>query len=59
MLLGVDFHLAPREVVIVSDEARADLEPFLDVLRTTFAPNKVVAVVAPGTDREGLEKSVP
>jgi len=47
MLLAIDFHRdAAREIVIVTPKARPEAEPFLARLRRTFAPNRVLAVVA-------------
>jgi uncharacterized protein YyaL (SSP411 family) len=44
MLLAVDFHGdAPREVVLVWPAGEAAPEPFLDVLRRTFLPNRALA----------------
>jgi uncharacterized protein YyaL (SSP411 family) len=62
MLVAVEFHLAPREVVIVGGtaaQATESLDAFLGVVRTTFSPNKVLAVVPSGGDVEALATSVP
>ena len=46
MLLAVDFRLdTPKEIIIVTPDARAAAEPFLDELRTTFLPNRILSVV--------------
>jgi uncharacterized protein YyaL (SSP411 family) len=54
MLLALDFWLArPKEVVIVTAGSRSDAEPFLEVLRHTYLPNKVMTVVPErGPDHE-------
>ncbi len=47
MLLALDFDLgSPKEIVIVSAGRRPEAAPFLDVLRRTFVPRKVLVVVA-------------
>ena len=46
MLLALDFWLdRPREIVIVTAGPRRDAEPFLEVLRRTYLPNRVMIVV--------------
>ena len=60
MLLAVDFHLdTPREVVIVTPAAREEAEPFLAKLRSTFLPNRVLAVAAEGADLTAQARLVP
>ncbi len=45
MLLAVDFRYGkPKEIVIVTAGAREDAEPFLQVLRERFVPNRVLVV---------------
>ena len=39
-------HAPPKEVVIVTRGPRSEAEPMLAVLRRTYAPNKVVALVS-------------
>jgi uncharacterized protein YyaL (SSP411 family) len=49
MLLALDFWLArPKEIVIVTAGSRREAEPFLEVLRHTYLPNKVMTVVPEG-----------
>ena len=49
MLLAVDFHLdRPKEIIIVTPTGRAEAQPFLERLATTFLPNHVLIVVAEG-----------
>jgi uncharacterized protein YyaL (SSP411 family) len=46
LLLALDFWLdTPKEIVIVTAGPRREADGFLDVLRRTYLPNKVVAVV--------------
>ena len=59
LLLAVDFRLdAPKEVIIVVPRSRADAEPFLARLRTTFLPNRVLAVTVAGPDQKDQGKLV-
>jgi uncharacterized protein YyaL (SSP411 family) len=54
MLLALDFATdAPREVVLVWPEESPPPEPFLEVLRRTFLPNRALAGAAEG---EGIER---
>jgi len=60
MLLASDFHFGtPKEVVIVTPASRADAEPLLGKLRSTFLPNRVLAVVAEGRDLAAQSELVP
>ncbi len=60
MLLAVDFRLdVAKEIVIVTPDSRAQAEPFLAVLRKTFVPNRVLAVVAAGEPLKELAALVP
>jgi uncharacterized protein YyaL (SSP411 family) len=60
MLLAVDFYLdAPKEVVIVAPASRADAEILLAQLRSTFLPNRIVAVAGQGEDLNTQAKLVP
>jgi uncharacterized protein YyaL (SSP411 family) len=61
MLLALDFRLdTPKEIVIATAGLRRDAEPFLDVLRRTYLPNKVVTVVVEnGPDHELHAQLVP
>jgi uncharacterized protein YyaL (SSP411 family) len=60
MLLASDFHFdTPKEVVIVTPASRADAEPLLGKLRSTFLPNRVLAVVAEGRDLAAQSELVP
>jgi uncharacterized protein YyaL (SSP411 family) len=59
LLLAVDYHLdTPKEIVIVTPKSRAEAEPFLAKLGTTFLPNRIVAVV-PEEDLADQVKLVP
>jgi len=60
MLLAADFHLdTPKEVVIVAPTSRKDAEPLLAKLRSTFLPNRVLAVAVQGGDIAGQSRLVP
>jgi hypothetical protein len=60
MLLAADFQLdTPKEVVIVAPAARDEAEPFLARLRSTFLPNRVLAVATEGPDLTGQARLVP
>jgi uncharacterized protein YyaL (SSP411 family) len=60
MLLALDFRTdTPKEVVIVCPDSRADAEPFLQSLRQTFLPNRVLSVVTKGKDLEQQKKLIP
>lgn len=60
MLLALDFYLdTPKEVAIVVPRSRAEAEPFLDRLRATFLPNRMLAIAAEGEDSEALGPIAP
>ena len=60
MLMALDFHLdSAKEVILVTAGPREEAEPFLAVLRKTYLPNKVVAVVSEGADLDAQAKRVP
>jgi uncharacterized protein YyaL (SSP411 family) len=62
MLIALDFRSdVAREIVLVYPKRRADLEPFLEVVRDHFGPNQVLvqAATAAGPARVRLEKQVP
>ena len=60
MLLAVDFHLdTPKEVIIVAPAARADADPFLERLASTFLPNRILAVAVEGNDLDAQAEVVP
>ena len=60
MLLAVDFYLdTPKEVVIVSPGSRGNAEILLAQLRSTFLPNRIVAVAGEGEDLNAQAKLVP
>jgi uncharacterized protein YyaL (SSP411 family) len=47
MLVAVDFrHDTPKEIVIVVPGQRREAEPFLDRVRSTFLPNRILAIVS-------------
>ncbi len=61
MLMALDFHLDhPKEIVIVEPAAGGGgVAELLAPLRRTFVPNRVVARVADGDEREALSALVP
>lgn len=61
MLLALDFFLdRPKEIVIVTPEGKEDAaEPFLQVLRRRFLPNRVLIVTAEGNRLASLSQIVP
>lgn len=60
LLLAADYHLdTPKEIVIVAPKSRAEAEPFLAQLRTTFLPNRILTVVAEGEDLAAQAQLVP
>jgi hypothetical protein len=49
LLLAVDFFLAtPMEIVIVTPGSRADADLFLEQLRHTYLPNRILIVLSAG-----------
>jgi len=59
MLLALDFQLdTPKEIVIVTPNARQEAEPLLARLRGAFAPNRVLVVVS-HADLPAQSKLVP
>jgi hypothetical protein len=60
MLLAADFRLdTAKEVLIVAPSSRKDAEPLLAKLRSTFLPNRVLAVAAEGPDIAAQSRLVP
>jgi uncharacterized protein YyaL (SSP411 family) len=60
MLIALDFQVdSPKEIVIVTPNARAEAEPFLARLRKRFVPNCVLTVVTEGASRTSVEEVVP
>jgi hypothetical protein len=60
MLLAADFHLdTPKEIVIVTPSSREEAEPLLEKLRTTFVPNRILAVAVEGEDLASQSKLIP
>src|SRR5262249_7023294 len=51
LLLAADYHLdTPKEIVIVTPKSRAEAEPFLTQLGTTFLPNRILTAVTEAAD---------
>jgi uncharacterized protein YyaL (SSP411 family) len=44
--------VGPREIVLAGDPSGAPLRAMLRTLRTTFAPQRVVALAGPGADAD-------
>jgi len=60
LLLAVAFRLgSPKEIVIVAPLSRSEAEPFLERLRSTFLPNKVLVVAVAGADQERQARVAP
>ena len=60
MLLAVDYQLdTPKEIVLVVPDGRDDAAPFLDELRARFLPNRILAIVADGEERDRHAEVVP
>jgi len=60
MLLASDFHLdTPKEIVIVTPTSRAEAEPLLEKLRSTFLPNRVLTIAVEGKDLAAQSELVP
>ena len=61
MLLGLDFWLdTPKEIVIVTPGGRGQADPFVNVLRRSFLPNKVVVITSEkGAENEAHAQLVP
>jgi uncharacterized protein YyaL (SSP411 family) len=60
MLLAMDFHLCtPKEVVIIATGSRASAEPLLAEFRSTFLPNRILAVVPEGDELADQARVIP
>ncbi len=60
MLLAVDFRYGePKEIVIVVPKARSEAESFLNHLRRSFVPNKVLVVAVAGKEFDEQARLVP
>jgi len=60
MLLAADFLLdTPKQLVIVTPASRRDAEPFLERLRDTFLPNRILVVAAEGPDLAAQAERIP
>ena len=60
MLLAIDFHLdAPKEILLVMPQSRDEARQLLQPLRTAFVPNRVLTVVAEGTELDAHAAVVP
>jgi uncharacterized protein len=59
-LLALDFFLdSAKEIVIVTNHSRAEAEPLLARLRTTYVPNRVLLVATEGPSLEELGRLTP
>jgi len=60
MLLALDFRLdTPKEIALISPGATTAAAPFLDVLRRTFLPNRVLVVAREGSATNDRFELVP
>lgn len=60
MLLAVDFQLdTAKQIVIVVPTSPAQARPFLQKLRSSFLPNRVLTIVAEGQDLTERARLVP
>ncbi|MDH3520199.1 MAG: thioredoxin domain-containing protein [Myxococcales bacterium] len=60
MLLAIDFWLeGGKEVLLVRPHPDSDATPMLDVLRTTYLPNRIFALVAEGAQLEAHAALTP
>jgi uncharacterized protein YyaL (SSP411 family) len=61
LMCAVDFFLRPvREVAIAGKQGSVEVRRFLEVIHRRFIPNKIVALVEPGTpDSAVVEQRVP
>jgi uncharacterized protein YyaL (SSP411 family) len=58
--LGLDYRVSSaKEIVLVAPNNRLELEPFLQVLRQTFLPQKVVVTATTGSDLDRQIGLVP
>ena len=58
-LVAVDFRLGKaKEIVLVAPDSKEQAEPFLEVLRRSFLPNKVVVLTTAG-ELDRLAELVP
>ena len=60
LLASVDFaHDTPKEIIIIKPNRDTTAEPLLAKLRTSFVPNRVLAVVAEGRDLTQQQELIP
>jgi uncharacterized protein YyaL (SSP411 family) len=60
MLMAVDFHLGPRQEIVIAGDSRADdTEQMLKSVRSRFLPNAVVLLHQTDSDGKAIEKIVP
>src|SRR5262249_61939976 len=60
MLAAVDFAGdTPKEIVIVTRDGARDAEPLLAILRRTFVPNRILAVVDEQATHCELARTIP
>ena len=60
MLAAIDFAGdTPKEIVIVTHDAASEAGELLVILRKTFVPNRIVAVVSEDATRGELAKTIP
>lgn len=61
LISAADFYLRPEgEIAIAGERSRPDTDRLLEVIHGKFLPNKVVALIEPGTPAaEAVEKRIP
>lgn len=61
MLLAVDFYYSEvKEIIIITpQEKKHESEDFINVLRKTYLPNRILSVISEGSDLNLQRKSIP
>jgi hypothetical protein len=60
MLLALDFHLdSPKQILVVTPHSRAEAQPLLGPLQTTFVPNRIFTTVVEGAQLDEHAAVVP
>ncbi len=60
MMLALDFHLdAAKQIIILTPSSRTEAAALLDVVRTSYVPNRVLVVATEGDDQAQQEKLIP
>jgi len=60
MLCALDFYLeTPKEIAIIGPRSRPDTQALLRLVRETYLPNKILAVIDPAVDTGGAFAHLP